>query len=138
MKQLLLAAVLLVGLSAHAQTIWEENFDGGNTLPTGWSQVTLATDGGWKVGQGAGLSSQSYVIPTNGSNVIATNDDGCGNACDKLAEYLITPVLDLSGTTNLFITMDMVYYDQIYHHAPPQLSQESCLRGRGGFCLAPI
>jgi hypothetical protein len=40
-------------------------------------------------------------------NFIATNDDGCD--CDKSADYLIMPVLDLSNSEAAMLTFDAFY-----------------------------
>ena len=60
----LLAGFFLVSLasSISAQAVWEETFDGGNTLPAGWTQTTLASDGGWKVGIPSALSSSAFAL----------------------------------------------------------------------------
>ena len=71
----------------------DEDFQLG-TLPTGWSQTTNATDGGWLLGTNTSLQSVYWPIAPHG-NFIATNDDECD--CDKSEDYLITPPIDLTG-----------------------------------------
>ena len=71
----------------------DEDFQLG-TLPTGWSQTTNATDGGWLLGTNTSLQSVYWSIAPHG-NFIATNDDECD--CDKSEDYLITPPIDLTG-----------------------------------------
>ncbi|MCB0527121.1 MAG: choice-of-anchor J domain-containing protein [Saprospiraceae bacterium] len=112
LKKLLFAVAMVVFATAmNAQTvIWEENFDAGTTFPAGWSQQTNASDGGWKIGTNAVLSSSSFPIPNNSSgNIVATNDDACN--CNKANDILITPTLDLTAyaDSTLFLTYDMFY-----------------------------
>ncbi len=98
---------LAVSAFASAQTIvLEEDFEGSGT-PTGWTQMTNASDGGWLFGSAASLSSSSFPIPSNGSNIAATNDDGCN--CNKSSDRLITPTMDLSAYTVVLLKFDMFY-----------------------------
>lgn len=117
LKKLLFAVALVVFATAlNAQTIiWEENFDAGTTFPTGWAQETAASDGGWKIGKSSDLSSAYFSIPDRSGYVIATNDDGCGQTCNKSNDLLKTPVIDLSAqAVELYLAFDVVYYDEIY------------------------
>ena len=114
-----LCFLLLAALAVNAQTvILEENFEG-TGLPSGWTQETDATDGGWKFGAASALSSSSFPITNNGTKIAATNDDGCN--CDKGADYLIFPALDLSGYVAVSVKFDMFYgdlsYQSIQEHA---------------------
>ncbi|MBP9547502.1 MAG: hypothetical protein KBE86_00005, partial [Chitinophagales bacterium] len=62
MKKLILfciAATLTMYVSA--QTVFSEDFEGGS-FPADWMQISNATDGGWKVGTAAALSSSSFPI----------------------------------------------------------------------------
>ena len=105
----LFLSLLALSLSASlaSQTVLlQEGFDG-DGLPAGWSQQTLASDGGWLVGDNQSLQSQWWSIAPHGS-FMATNDDGCD--CDKSADYLILPELDLSGLDQALLTMAS-YYD---------------------------
>ncbi|MDQ3016447.1 MAG: hypothetical protein M3R25_06995, partial [Bacteroidota bacterium] len=89
-----------------SQIILSENFESG-TL-SGWSNQTNATDGGWKAGTPAGLSSQYWPIATNGSAFIAaTNDDGCN--CDKSQDFLISPPLDFKGLSGIALQVDIFF-----------------------------
>lgn len=112
LKKLLFASALFVFATAlHAQTIiWEENFNAGTTLPAGWTQQTSASDGGWKVGTAAALSSGSFTIPNNASgNILATNDDGCN--CNKNSDLVILPMFDLTAyaDSTLYLTYDIFF-----------------------------
>ena len=62
MTRILCLFMALCSLTAQAQTVLlTENFDAG-VLPDGWSQQTLATDGGWLTGTSAQLESQWWAI----------------------------------------------------------------------------
>lgn len=98
---------LAVSVFAGAQTIvLQQDFESAGT-PTDWTQMTNASDGGWQFGSAASLSSSSFPIPSNGSNIAATNDDGCN--CDKSADRLVTPVIDLSAYSVVLLKFDMFY-----------------------------
>lgn len=113
LKRLLFSAIAAGSIAAaSAQTVWSEDFEGGTTLPAGWSQTTLATDGGWLVGAGPDLSSSAFPIPGGSGNVLATNDDGCN--CDKSADIVKMPVINLSAYTALYLTYDIVYGHSSY------------------------
>ncbi len=100
---LTICALTVFTLGAMAQTYFSEDFNSGD-LPAGWTQVTAASDGGWLFGSATQLSSQYYGIPDNGTNIAATNDDGCN--CDKNADYLILPPVDLSTATFPLLQFD--------------------------------
>ena len=107
MRLFLSFLALSLSASLASQTVLlQEGFDG-DGLPAGWSQQTLASDGGWLVGDNQSLQSQWWSIAPHGS-FMATNDDGCD--CDKSADYLILPELDLSGLDQALLTMAS-YYD---------------------------
>ncbi len=112
-KIYLLIMVCAISFAAlNAQTvILSENFEAGTTLPTGWTQTTLATDGGWLIGTGTSLSSTYFTIPDH-TQFIATNDDGCN--CDKSDDFLMTPTLDLSTYTSVFLKFDAFFYSATY------------------------
>lgn len=88
MKKLLLSlAALFAATTAFAQgqsTIYSWDFNNG--MPSGWSQVTNATDGGFQAGSASSVSSQYFTISDPGSNILATNDDDCN--CKKLTNTL--------------------------------------------------
>lgn len=102
-----LLSALIFSLPLLTQTtLVQENFDGGN-FPDSWTQQTLASDGGWLVGDNQALQSQWWTIAPHGS-FIATNDDGCD--CDKSADYLIMPELDMTGLEQAVLAFSS-YYD---------------------------
>ncbi|PTL98884.1 MAG: hypothetical protein DA440_08175, partial [Bacteroidetes bacterium] len=114
MKKILLTfTALFATATAFAQgqsTIQSWDFNSG--VPTGWTQSTNATDGGFGAGSASSLSSQYFTITDPGSNILATNDDGCN--CDKSDEYLITDTLDLSNYSVLHATFKSFYYGATY------------------------
>jgi hypothetical protein len=95
-----------------AQILFQENFETPG-IPTGWSVQSSASDGGWIVGTPNALSSQSFGIPSNGSQrVAATNDDKCN--CIKSQDYLITPPLDLSAVNQAVLKADILFGRKTY------------------------
>jgi hypothetical protein len=117
MKKLLLSlAALFAATTAFAQgqsTIYSWDFNNG--MPSGWSQVTNATDGGFQAGSASSVSSQYFTISDPGSNILATNDDDCN--CNKADEYLITDTLDLSNYSTLHVTFKSFFYGATYSGA---------------------
>jgi hypothetical protein len=117
MKKLLLSlAALFAATTAFAQgqsTIYSWDFNNG--MPSGWSQVTNATDGGFQAGSASSVSSQYFTISDPGSNILATNDDDCN--CNKADEYLITDTLDLSNYSVLHVTFKSFFYGATYSGA---------------------
>ena len=86
MKNLLSIFIVLYAFSLLGQNILvSEDFEG-NSLPTGWTIATNATDGGWNIGTAQSLESDWWSIAEHG-NIIGTNDDDCD--CDKSMDYLI-------------------------------------------------
>jgi hypothetical protein len=91
-KTLLTLTALFASAAVFAQgqsTIQSWDFNSG--IPTGWTQSTSATDGGFQAGSASSMSSQYFTITDPGSNIVGTNDDDCN--CDKSDEYLITDTL---------------------------------------------
>jgi hypothetical protein len=117
MKKLLLSlTALFAATTAFAQgqsTIYSYDFNNG--MPSGWSQVTNATDGGFQAGSASSVSSQYFTISDPGSNILATNDDDCN--CNKADEYLITDTLDLSNYSVLHVTFKSFFYGATYSGA---------------------
>ncbi len=128
-KKIAFTVVILMTSSAlFAQVIFSEDFEGttGTTLPTGWTQTTLATDGGWLAGTGTSLSSTSFGIP-NHTKILATNDDGCN--CDKSADFLMSPSFSLTGYTTVFLSMDAFYFAGTYQGATESATLKSSTNG---------
>lgn len=114
-KQLLFVSALVLGGSAFGQTIMSENFNAttGTALPAGWTQTTLATDGGYKSGTADGLSSTYFPIPSfDGTRMVGTNDDDCN--CNKSADLLISPMIDLSSATAAVVEADVFFAGATY------------------------
>ncbi|MFT7588748.1 MAG: hypothetical protein ACI959_000960 [Limisphaerales bacterium] len=128
MKKLLACAfalcILMIGTETSAQTILLEDFEGGG-FPSGWTQTTFASDGGWIIG--TDLSSAYWPLPAH-TTYIATNDDACN--CDKSADRLISPAMDLtaysgSGVFVEFVTSyDMITYGGATEEVKIQVSTD--------------
>lgn len=118
-KLILFCGIALTSSMATAQTFYlDEDFENG--LPAGWSQSTLATDGGWNAGTGAALGSTSFPITAH-TNIVATNDDACN--CDKSADSLFTDTVDLTGASGLVVlAYDQYYYELAYQGATENLT----------------
>ena len=110
MKKLLLCASLLLVGSASAQMV--EDFEGvtAPALPSGWTQVTNATDGGYATT--SDVSSTYFVVPSH-TQYIATSDDNCN--CDKSSEQLISAPVVLPASGADLVTFDYslgLYYGE--------------------------
>lgn len=112
MKKILLSlasvALTTAAVAQGQSQIFTEDFNSG--MPTGWTQQNAATDGGFLAGSASSLSSQFFTITNNGSNIVATNDDGCGQNCDKSNEILVTSAYDLSSYSQLHATFKSFFY----------------------------
>ena len=107
MKKLFtLALAMMVGVSMMYAQILEENFDAGS-LPAGWSIQTNASDGGFVFGTAAETGSAYWGPEDNGTAFAVTNDDACD--CDKSADYLISPELDLSDVAGAVLEFDAIF-----------------------------
>lgn len=126
MQKFTFILVFLIGIvSLNAQTILIEDFEGGS-LPTDWAIETQASDGGWLFGTGPGLSSTSFPIPAH-TIIAATNDDGCN--CNKMTDKLITPYVDLSSYTSLFMSFDIFFLGATYNGDTEEASIEVSIDG---------
>lgn len=109
-KNLLFAALVVAfstSVFAQGTVLWSEDFEGGTSLPAGWSQLTAATDGGWKVATTANHSSQYFPVPARAGLVLGTNDDKCN--CNKSNEIIYLPTMDFSAQTAVRMLMDLFY-----------------------------
>ncbi len=115
---ILLACLLATGPLA-AQVILSEDFES-STMPSGWTNQSMATDGGWNIGTPSSLSSAYWAIPAvdEGTYIAATNDDNCN--CDKSADYFITPYLDFSDYTAVVLEFDYFFGGFSYQGATEQ------------------
>lgn len=105
----------LVAAAASAQTTFLNETFSGTTLPAGWDQNTLATDGGWKFGTAASNSSQSWTVPAHDGNMAGTNDDACN--CNKSNDQLITPAINLTTAANAILSFDYFFNQGSYQGA---------------------
>ena len=103
-------SIMTLGL-INAQVLIDEDFESG-ALPMGWTQQTMATDGGFVIGTSAAVGSSSWTPADNGSIIAASNDDGCN--CDKSADRLITPPLDFTGLTDIKMLFDINFAGGTY------------------------
>ena len=117
---------ILLTHSLFAQTILSEDFESGS--PGAWSQTTNATDGGWLFGTAATMSSTYWAVNTsNTTNIAASNDDNCN--CDKSVDYFITPTLDLSSSSSVFMNFDVYFGGYTYGGATEVLTIEASTNG---------
>lgn len=85
------------------------DFDGG---AGGFSMNVAASSNGYFLGTAATLTSGFWT--TDGSNTTTfayTNDDACGNTCDKSEDRLISPSFDATGYTSMTLTFDHAFAD---------------------------
>ena len=107
-------AAIAFSIPAVAQVSYSQDFEGaGTSLPTGWTQISAASDGGFIRGTSADLSSTSMAFSSH-TTFIGTNDDGCGQVCDKGNELVMSPVIDLTGVSNPFLKVDIFYFEGAY------------------------
>lgn len=122
-KHLLIWVTAFFGLSLSAQEIlWQENFNSATALPSGWSQTTQATDGGWRVATTSTLSSSSFTISAADGKILGTNDDQCN--CNKSADFVKLPVFDLTTATTPYLLFDRFYIAGTYQSATESLRAE--------------
>jgi hypothetical protein len=129
MKKRLFILTLCLTLiaSSQAQIILQENFESGS-FPSGWTQKSSATDGGWKIGSSSALSSQFWPISDNGSiGIAATNDDACN--CNKSKDRLISPPFDLRGLSGAVLQVDVFFGKGSYQSFSEEAAIEVSLDG---------
>lgn len=117
-------------------TVLFENFEGGN-LPGGWALTHAGSSSDdFQFGTAAMLSSPGWTIPNNGNGslIAATNDDAC--ACDKSQDRLITPLLNLSMTSNVSLNM-RYFYDGPLFEAGFRLSTDGGATWSGIYTISP-
>jgi hypothetical protein len=100
---LLFTCALIFSANVSAQIIFSEDFEGATVpaLPAGWTQTSLATDGGYLTTDD--WSSTYWAIPPH-TRYIGTNDDDCD--CDKSDDRLISPLIALGPMLNYALTFD--------------------------------
>jgi hypothetical protein len=117
-------AAAISGMNAHS--IIEVDFQAG--IPSGWTQTTLATDGGWNAGNATSLSSSYFAITEHG-NFIGTNDDGCN--CDKSADVLVSETIDLSSYSgeSVRLRFDLFFFEGTYQGATESFEVKASTNG---------
>ena len=130
MKKLLFSLLAIVGISnVNAQIIWQENFETttGTSLPAGFTQTTLATDGGWKSGTSTTLSSSSFPFLDH-TRFVATNDDACN--CDKSNDVIKTPAFSTVGySSGVYLQYEVVFAGGTYQGATETAEIQYSLNG---------
>lgn len=127
-KTILSVALLLSTFAVQAQNVLFEDFESG-AMPAGWSQTTLANDGGYKFGINTALQSASWPIVAH-TKMVATNDDACN--CDKSVDRLISPSMDFTGIMSVHLSMDVYFQQGTYNGATESLKIEVSTAGAGG------
>lgn len=119
-------ATIAFSLTANAQVSYSQDFEGaGVSLPTGWTQTSNATSSdGFIRGNAAALSSTSLPFDDH-TTFIATNDDGCGQSCDKSNDFVSSPSIDLTGVTSPFLKVDIFFGGGSYQGITEQATIEA-------------
>lgn len=115
MKRLVLIwALCLCGLISSGQTIISEDFQSG-ALPAGWTRSQSSPSFGWEFGDSSDQSG-FWKIPDH-SLFSVSNDDEHDNATHTLnladQDYLISPSMDFSTFSMVFMEVD-VFYTRLY------------------------
>ncbi|NTW26420.1 MAG: hypothetical protein HGA37_17105, partial [Lentimicrobium sp.] len=81
----------------------------------GWDIQNVVT--GWRWGNNASLSSDFFGFDGNETNFLAANADAAGSGGASMLAMAKSPVMDLSGLTEGFVTFDYtLYYDFMSVH----------------------
>lgn len=90
----------------------EEGFEGSTAIPAGWTIIDQDGDGfNWEV-----KDDTAWHIPHSGYNVIVSESFNNGPLSPE--NYLITPAMDLSGTSgSFFVSWWVMSYDQLAYFA---------------------
>ena len=108
-------AFLFAGAIANAQTYMTEDFEAGP--PAGWT-----LENAWAVGINTDLWSQYYPIGEH-TSMAAVNDDLLGAGMDGSGRMILAPV-DLSTSTNTFLTFEISFGGRTYQGATETLTLE--------------
>ena len=141
-KLIFLVALLYSGLSHGQNYFLNEDFEGA-AIPSGWEQSTAgASSDGWKHGTAAQLSSTgsgaAYIIPDH-TKMIATNDDKCGQNCDKSNDVFYTPAFDLSSAQAAYLKFDAYFGGGTYQQKTEQAFIAASMdNGQSWFGLAQL
>ena len=112
--KLLLSAAMLCSVAAFSQTYLSADFESG--LPAGWS-VNPAS-GAWAVGNTAAASSQGFAPPAH-TSFAYINDDASASSANSNS-MLVSPVINLSAATSVYITYESYFGGQTYQSATEQ------------------
>lgn len=104
---LLVLALFITVLFGYGQVLQQDFQAAGPDIPASWAETGVSTDGIWSVGDAAAASSEYMTFGAH-TNFAYTNDDDCN--CDKSADRLITPSMDVSSYTALQMTYDYLFY----------------------------
>lgn len=115
MKSLITLPLCILLHYCSAQTILSEKFSS-DVLPPGWTQETMASDGGWLTGDNFDIGSAIFPVLAHG-NFIGTNDK-C--YCDKSNDFLKSPAIDLSSYSSIWLCFEYSFLD----FAPQQFTVE--------------
>jgi len=110
--------------------ILTEDFEGGS-LPDNWTQTQASGSDGWLFG--SDQSSQYWEIPAH-TVYASSNDDACN--CDMSADYLITPALDLSSYSHVYLSFE-AFFDGSYGSVATVEFSEDNIHWSSLFTLSP-
>lgn len=131
---LLGASVLGFSLSASAQIVLQEDFNGtsGTALPAGWSQVTKAATG-WKTNTGSLSFTAGWAVPT-GTGRYAVVDEWNGNGTNENNDTtrLVTPTFSLTGVTGAWLTYKSYFVKAAYTGGSPAENAYVLISTNGG------
>lgn len=97
--------------TVFAQTnVLVEDFESG-ALPTNWSRSQATPSAGWEFGTAGQMTSSFFAVPTTNATKIATSNDdkhdnNAATANNASVDRLITPYLDLTPYTTLFLEFE--------------------------------
>lgn len=137
-KHLLFVFALLTCSALSAQVYLSEDFNGsGTTMPSGWSMETAdASSDGWLRDASGNLASQYWGYPDNGTKIMSTNDDNCD--CDKSADRLIFPTVDLSSAAAPFVLFEKYFFAQTYSGSTESASLEISTDGGASWDVVSV
>lgn len=131
---LLSASVLGLGLSASAQIVLQEDFNGtsGTALPAGWSQVKKAATG-WKTNTGSLAFTAGWAVPT-GTGRYAVVDEWNNNGTNENNDTtrLVTPTFSLTGVTGAWLTYKSYFVKAAYSGGSPAENAYVLISTNGG------
>ena len=122
----IISTLLISTYSLQSQNILlSDGFDGIG-VSNDWEQQTLASDGGWIIGDNSSLQSEWWSIQPHG-NFVATNDDQCN--CNKSADYLILPTFNLNGIEAVILSFSSYFSGEPFEGNTEYATVEYSLNG---------